>query len=156
MNLGPSEMGSVFMVCGAVMAGAQGGVVGWLIDDDRSVKLLAYGYILMGASLVFLMPAESMMWVLVLTGSLALGMALILPTLAALISKIAGPNTGTVLGVQNAVNSLGLAMGPLTGGLLFSLSIHLPYLLTAGFLLASALLMLKMKRLSIDQRSAPA
>jgi hypothetical protein len=48
-----------------------------------------------------------------------------------------------VLGLQNAVNSLGQSMGPLAGGVLFSLSLHLPYLLSGIFLLSSTLLLRK-------------
>jgi len=78
--------------------------------------------------------------VLALVGLLALGMALIAPNLAALISKRGGSRrAGTALGAQNAANSLGQASGPLVGGALFVWQMNAPYLLSGGVLVAIAL-----------------
>jgi DHA1 family multidrug resistance protein-like MFS transporter len=75
------------------------------------------------------MIPRTMFFALMLADGFGLVMALPIPILATMVSKNKGYSAGAVLGVQNAINSLGQAMGPLTGGLLFTLSIHLPYLL---------------------------
>lgn len=155
MKFGRAQMGMVFMVCGLVMAVGQAGIVGWLIDHKGKLPLLSIGFSLVGIAFILLMLTEAMPFILIFVGVLASGMALLIPTLATLVSRRSKTEPGTPLGLQTAVNSLGRFAGPLTGGLLLSLSNHLPYLLTAGFLLASALLMLKMKQLRIDQRSEP-
>lgn len=143
MGFGPSEMGFVLMVCGLVMAVAQGGLVSWFIDRIRKNRLLLSGLLLMGISLILLMFPRTMRWVLIFTAVFGFGMALLIPVLAAMISRRSASNAGAVLGVQNAVNSLGQALGPLTGGLLFAISIHIPYLLTGMVLLGSAPLLRK-------------
>src|SRR5690606_15023319 len=95
---------------------------------------------LMGTSLVFLMVPRGMSWVLALVGLLALGMALVAPNLAALISTRGGSGrAGTALGAQNAANSLGQASGPLVGGALFVWQMNAPYVLSGALLVAIAL-----------------
>lgn len=143
MGFGPGEMGLVLMVCGLVMAVAQGGVVSWFIDRLRETRLLFSGFVLMGLALILLMIPRAMPLVLLLTSVFGIGMALLIPVLAVMVSRYSVSSTGAILGVQNAVNSLGQAMGPLVGGLLFILSIHLPYLLTGLLLLSSSLLLMK-------------
>jgi DHA1 family multidrug resistance protein-like MFS transporter len=65
-------------------------------------------------------------------------MAFIAPNLAALISKHGGQQSGAALGVQNAVNSLGQAGGPLLGGVLFIWQINAPYVLSGALLIVVA------------------
>ena len=109
---------------------------GYFSFDAFSVPFFVAGILALVA-----LSATIATFVLILTAVFGLGMALLIPILAAMISRHAASNAGTVLGLQNAVNSLGQAMGPLTGGLLFTLSIHLPYLLTGIFLLSSTVLL---------------
>jgi len=137
MGFGPSQMGLVLMVCGLVMAVVQGGVISWFIDGMRERWLIATGVVLMGTSLILLMIPTAMTFVLMLTAVFAFGMALPLPVLPAMASRHSVSNAGAVLGVQNSVNSLGQALGPVAGGLLFTLSVHLPYLLVGILLLGS-------------------
>jgi DHA1 family multidrug resistance protein-like MFS transporter len=67
---------------------------------------------------------------------LALGMALIAPNLSALVSKRGGERqAGASLGMQNAVNSLGQAAGPVLGGVLFLWEANAPYLLSGASLI---------------------
>jgi DHA1 family multidrug resistance protein-like MFS transporter len=67
-------------------------------------------------------------------------MAFIAPNLSALVSKRGGEQqAGASLGVQNAANSLGQAVGPLLGGVLFIWQINAPYLFSGAVLLALAL-----------------
>jgi MFS transporter, DHA1 family, multidrug resistance protein len=72
--------------------------------------------------------------------SSSVGMAVISPNLAALISKRGGSRRiGAALGAQNAANSLGQASGPLLGSALFTWPMNAPYLLTGALLGAVAL-----------------
>lgn len=84
---------------------------------------------------------------LIFTGIFSLGMALLIPTLAAMTSKITASGTGEALGIQNAANSMGQFFGPMIGGILFSFSIHFPYMLTASLLGGSAILVINQKTL---------
>ena len=141
MGLGPSEMGLVLMVCGFVMAAAQGGVISWVIDRTPEARLIFWGLVIMGTALILLMVSKNMASVLMLTALFGFGMAIIIPVLAALVSRDSNANAGIVMGMQNAVNSLGQATGPLAGGFLLTLSLHLPYLLAGVALLAAAIML---------------
>ena len=138
MNFGPAQMGSVFMVCGLVMAVGQGAIVGWFIDYKREILLLAIGLCLVGIALILLMLTKTMILILTYVGLLAFGIALLSPTLATLASRKSNTEIGTALGLQTAAGTLGQFAGPSIGGMLFIWSIHIPYLVAAVPLLASA------------------
>jgi DHA1 family multidrug resistance protein-like MFS transporter len=138
IQFGPSEMGLVFVMCGFVMAAAPAAVVGWLIGRLGERRLLPPGFALMGVALALLMTTRTMAFILLYVGLFALGVSLISPSLAALISKRAGNRPGAALGQLNAANSLGLASGPALAGFLLTWQVHAPYLLTALLLLTTA------------------
>lgn len=140
LSFGPTQMGLVFVICGLVMAAAQASVVGWLIGRLGEKVLLSTGFGLTGIGLILLMTTRSLTLILVYVAVFALGMAALNPSLAALVSKRAGEHAGSALGLQSAVNSLGQAGGPLVGGLLLAWYIHVPYLVTALPLMATAIL----------------
>ena len=125
------------MVCGLVMAGAQALIVDKLIRSFGEQKLLTIGFMIMGVALTMLMTTRNISLILLYVGVFALGVALISPSLATLVSKSAKDHTGAALGQLSAANNLGLAIGPITGGLKISLNLHLPYLLTAILLITT-------------------
>jgi DHA1 family multidrug resistance protein-like MFS transporter len=140
LDYGPIEVGRVFVVCGLVMAVFQAGAVGLLEGRIQEIHQIGVGFALMGSSLALLVMARPTVLVLSLVALLALGMALISPNLAALISKHSGGRrVGAALGAYNAANSLGQASGPLLGGILFIWRPTAPYLLTGALLVAVAL-----------------
>ena len=63
-----------------------------------------------------------------------------------------GGQAGAALGVQNAVNSLGQASGPVLGGALFVWQMSAPYLLSGALLIVVALVIAWK---AIDNRPAP-
>jgi len=138
-NYGPGAVGAVFVVCGLVMTVFQVGGVGLLAGRIRESVQIGAGFALMGTSLALLATAGTTFFVFAFVGLLALGMALVSPNLGALISKRGGNRrVGVALGVQNAANSLGQAIGPLLGGALLVWQINAPYLLTGALLVAVA------------------
>ncbi len=138
-DYGPVRVGAVFVVCGLVMTVFQIGAVGVLGGRIREIHQIGAGFGLMGASLALLVMARNAFSVFALVGLLALGMALISPNLAALISKRAGSRrVGAALGVQNAANSLGQTSGPLLGSALFIWQVNAPYVLTGALLVTVA------------------
>ncbi len=141
MNFGPKQMGAVFMVCGLVMAVAQVGAVGRLIGRLGERPLLPPGFLLMGGALFLLMTTRDMALILFYVTLFAIGMALINPSMSSLVSKNAGELSGTALGMQSAAISLGQTAGPVIGGLLFILNVHVPYLLTALLMTGTAIIL---------------
>jgi len=147
LNFGPYQMGMVFMTCGFVMAVAQAGFVSRLMMHAGEKPLLPLGLSLMGSALILLMTTKSLPVILLFVVVLALGMAVLIPSLAVLVTKSSGRDFGTALGIQSSSNSLGQAFGPPIGGLLLNWSIHLPYLLTGISLLGAALLLWRNERI---------
>jgi len=150
-NYGTSAVGAVFMVCGLVMTVFQV-AVGLLAGRVREIYQIGAGFTLMGTSLTLLATAGATFTIFSLVGLLALGMALISPNLATLISKRGGSGRiGAALGGQNAASSLGQASGPLLGSALFIWKMNAPYLV-AGALLVAAALAVAWKAVAIRQR----
>jgi DHA1 family multidrug resistance protein-like MFS transporter len=138
VNYGPSQMGIVFTVCGIVMSGVQGGVVGRLIDRMGERRVIAVGFALAGLGMWLLVTTVRPWLILVFVGVLALGIGLLSPSLATLVSKRSGTRPGTVLGLQSAALSLGQVGGPLLGGFLFAWHVHAPYWVTSVLLTGAA------------------
>jgi MFS transporter, DHA1 family, multidrug resistance protein len=138
-DYGPIEVGAVFVVCGLVMTVFQAGAVGFLGGRIGEIYQIGLGFALMGTGTVLLSTARTPFFVFAFVALLALGMAFIAPNVAALISKRGGQQAGAALGLQNAVNSLGQASGPLLGGALFVWQMNAPYVLSGALLVAVAL-----------------
>lgn len=138
-DFGPAEVGYIFVVCGLVMTVFQAGAVGFLAGKISEMIQIGAGFALMGTGIALLATAQTKFFVFIFVGLLALGMAFIAPNLAALVSKRGGEQqAGASLGIQNAVNSLGQAGGPLIGGVLFIWQINAPYFLSGALLVALA------------------
>ena len=139
-DFGPAEVGYVFVVCGLVMTVFQAGAVGFLAGKISEMIQICAGFTLMGAGIALLATAQSRFFVFAFVALLSLGMAFIAPNLSALVSKRGGePQAGASLGIQNAANNLGQAIGPLLGGALFIWQINAPYLLSGALLITLAL-----------------
>lgn len=112
----------------------QVGAVGFLAGRICEIYQIGAGFGLMGTSLALPVMARPKFFVFAFVGLLALGSSFVSPNLAALISKRGGSRrVGAALGVQNSVNNLGQAIGPLLGVALFIWRVNAPYLLTAAF-----------------------
>ncbi|SHG38356.1 MFS transporter, DHA1 family, multidrug resistance protein [Fodinibius roseus] len=121
------EMGFIFMACALGMSISQIGLTGFLIDHWGEERLLPVGYLLVGLSLFLLMFANAFVLIITVVSILALGMALVTPSLASLTSKIEESRVGERMGLLASISSLGLAAGSFIGAGLYSLDIHLPY-----------------------------
>jgi MFS family permease len=65
-------------------------------------------------------------------------MAILTPCLASLITKDAGKNYGTSLGIYGSVNSLGQMLGVITGSVMMIWFVHLPYFIISIILFITA------------------
>ena len=118
----------------------QAGAVGFLAGRISELIQIGGGFALMGAGIALLPTAQTKFFVFAYVALLALGMAFIAPNLSTLVSKRGGDGqAGASLGIQNAANSLGQAIGPLLGGVLFIWQINAPYVLSGALLIALAL-----------------
>lgn len=140
-NFGPAGVGTAFVICGLVMSLFQVGAVRLLGPRFGEIRQIAAGFGLMGAGLGLMVIARAMSLIFTLVGLVSLGMALVSPNVAALISSRGGNDrVGEAVGAQNAANSLAQASGPLLGGALFVWKVNSPYLLTGAVSVLVALM----------------
>jgi MFS family permease len=87
---------------------------------------------------------------LILITFLAIGSALVTPSLNSLISKYAGEgNHGSVLGVSSSFSSLARVLGPFWGGFIISAAgITWPFYTGSAMLLAALFFALKVRKIS--------
>ena len=139
LGFGSFEMGWIFMVCGLVMAVGQSALVPPLVRHLGEPRLLAMGFMTAAGGLILLMAAQRMASIILFVTVFALGVALITPTLASMVSHWAHKTTGKALGQLTAANSLGQTAGPVLGGFMISRQVHSPFLITSLLLGLAAL-----------------
>jgi DHA1 family multidrug resistance protein-like MFS transporter len=137
-----TQVGSLWMVMGAVLIVAQGGLVGPLTNKFGDLNLIKVG--LLGGSLGFLLVAFAWNYIttLLALGFFILALALIGPALNSYISNFAGEHQGTVMGLNSAFTSLGKVIGPLWGGYIYDIKIEYPFFSGAATLLLGLLVSL--------------
>ncbi len=150
---GPAMVGAIFTVCALVMAVFQVGAVNYLAPRMRVGYQIATGFVLMGLALAILLFVRGTPLVLTVVGLLALGMAVLTPNLSAITSKGHKQQTGAALGLRNAANSLGQAVGAGLGGVLFALSMNAAYALTGAMMVAIGLAWARVAQRGNDGRS---
>ena len=134
-----TQVGSLWMVMGAVLIIAQGGLVGPLTNKFGDLPLIKIG--LLGGSLGFALVAFAWNYIttLLALGFFILALALIGPALNSYISNFAGEHQGTVMGLNSAATSLGKVVGPLWGGYIYDINIDYPFFSGAATLLLGLL-----------------
>ncbi len=142
---GPDQVGIIFMVIGLISAIAQGLLTGPLTKRWGESAIIKVGLFGAAVSFVLLSLANTYMTILGSIGLFTLVTALLSPAVSALTSKQVEQEQGTVMGLSNAVMSLGRAAGPLWAGIALDIYLELPYLSSAvimllGFVIALRLL----------------
>lgn len=128
------QTSAVFVVCGAVMALLQVPAAGLLAKALSPLSQVAIGFALMGIGIGALVPSRSYPVVLLMVAILAVGAALVIPNLAALVSLGTRTSSGVALGWKSSAGSGGQFLGPVIGGSLVFSHTDLPFLL-AGLLM---------------------
>lgn len=146
------QVSIIFIVCGGVMGLLQLGPVPWLIEKKGESYLLPFGLISMGIGMALLMSTQRMELLLVYVSLISIGMAMLAPGLASLVSKESHNNFGVSLGIFSSVNSLAQATGVLFGGIALIWYTHLSYWVVSFVLIVSAILILiKQRHLKISK-----
>jgi DHA1 family multidrug resistance protein-like MFS transporter len=150
-SFGPQQMSLVFIICGSLMGLLQLGPVPWLIEKKGEKNLLPFGFLFLGIGIFMLTTSRQMEWILIYVSFISIGMAILTPSLASLITKDSGKEYGASLGIFSSVNSLGQVTGVVTGGVIMIWSDHLAYWIVAVILFIAAYLILPKKKLLIDK-----
>ncbi|MES2872928.1 MAG: MFS transporter [Bacteroidota bacterium] len=146
---GSQQMSLVFIVCGSLMGLLQLGPVAWLIEKKGERSLLPFGFLFLSVGIFLLTTSRQMEWILIYVSFISIGMALLTPSLASLITKDSGKEYGASLGIFSSINSLGQVAGVVIGGIIMIWSDHIAYWILAVILMVVAYLVLPKKRLLI-------
>ena len=150
-SFGPQQMSIVFMVCGSLMGLLQLGPVAWLIEKKGEKVLLPFGFLFLGIGIFMLTTSKQMGLILIYVSFISMGMAILTPSLASLITKDSEKEYGASLGIFSSVNSLGQVAGVVIGGIIMIWSDHLAYWIIAVILMAVAYLLLPKRKLLIQK-----
>ena len=149
-SFGPKQMSLVFIICGSLMGLLQLGPVAWLIEKKSEHVLLPFGFLFLSIGIFMLTTSTEMKWILIYVSFISMGMAILTPSLASLITKDSGKEYGASLGIFSSINSLGQVAGVVLGGIIMIWFDHLAYWIVAAILLVVAYLVFLKKRLLID------
>lgn len=131
---GPSEVGTVMVVVGTVVALVQMLLTGPATRrfGERNVIKAA----LLGLTVTFLLilTAYDFPTLLITIGLFAFTNAMLRPSIASLISKETRIDQGMAMGLNSSFMSLGRFAGPLLAGFLFDIRITLPYMAGSLFM----------------------
>jgi len=149
-SFGPQQMSLVFIICGSLMGLLQLGPVGWLIETKGENVLLPFGFLFLGIGIFMLTTSKQMGLILIYVSFISMGMAILTPSLASLITKDSEKEYGASLGIFSSINSLGQVAGVVLGGIIMIWFDHLAYWIVAAILLVVAYLVFSKKRLLIN------
>lgn len=144
---GAREVGLSFMAVGIVSTICQGLVAGRLARRFGEARVLAVGCLIFGAGLVgqvlvsrLLPHADALVPAVMAFG--ALGMAITMPNISALISRSVDPDRqGAMLGLNMAASSSARIFGPMAAGAIFSgLGHDWPFLIGAALTIPAAVM----------------
>jgi MFS family permease len=133
----PRQNAYMFVFIGLIIAFVQGGVVRRLVPKHGERKLAQLGLILLTPGFVCVGFWATEVGLYTGLAFLAIGSALAMPCLSALISRYSPAQVqGRVMGAFRSVGSLARAVGPIAGGVLyFRFGASSPYLVGAVLLL---------------------
>jgi len=137
-----TQVGSLWMVMGAMLIIVQGVLVGTLTQKFGDLNLVKAGLLGGALGFVFVAFAWNYLTTLLALGFFILALALIGPALNSYISNFAGEHQGTVMGLNSASTSLGKVLGPLWGGFIYDINIEYPFFSGAATLLIGLLVSL--------------
>ena len=150
-------VGYLFVYCGLIGALVQGGAIGRLVKKMGEPKLIALSLILTAASfawLPYLKGASNLswkillqhdglpwVWLLLALALLSVGTSLTRPPLFGMLSNLTpAQEQGATIGVAQGAGSLARILGPVFATALLVYSPSLPYLICAGVLVFTTLL----------------
>ena len=122
LNADTTQVSAVWMVMGVTMIAVQGGLVGWLSRRVREMRLIRVSLLGGAVGFVVMAQAENLVQLLAVLAFIMLALSLLSPSLNANISRYGGEHQGALMGVNNAMISLGRVLGPLWGGYLYDLN----------------------------------
>ena len=121
------QVSAIWMVMGVTMIAVQGGLVGWLsnkVKERTIIRLSLLGGIF---GFMFITLAVDFIYLMGALAFLMLTLSLLSPTLNAAISEYGDEHQGALMGLNNAMISLGRVLGPLWGGYVYDINMNFSF-----------------------------
>lgn len=132
-----SQIGELFAYIGIWIVLTQGILVR-VVPKVKPQKVVFYSALFLGLFLMTLVIPENYTYIYFILPFIAISNGLLNPNSQAIISELTDENAqGEIFGINQSVQSLGVAVAPLISGIIYSLDIRLP-ILTAGVLIVLA------------------
>ncbi|QHS23705.1 tetracycline resistance MFS efflux pump [Virgibacillus sp. MSP4-1] len=133
-GLGTVDLGYIFMIMGLAGAIVQGGLVGKMTKRFGEGLVIQIGAAVSAIGFFLILFVKDFFTATLFLTIFALGNGVIRPSVSSLLTKQSEMGHGNTTGVLSSMDSLGRMIGPPLGGLLYSVSIGLPYI--SGILLS--------------------
>ncbi|HMK45803.1 MAG TPA: MFS transporter [Methanocella sp.] len=142
---GPTAMGVVFALMGAISVVCQGLIVGRAIEKFGEVIVIAIGLLFGTVGLILILTATDLGAAIGYICIVSVGSGLVFPCLNTVISHLTDDrHQGVILGIMGSYGSLGRVLGPPIAGYLFVANIALPYLISSAVMMLCAIWILAM------------
>lgn len=127
-GLGTTELGYIFMIMGLAGAIVQGGLVGKLTKRFGEGFVIQIGIVVSALGFFLILFTKDFLTAAIYLTIFGVGNGVIRPAVSALLTKRAKNGHGSVTGLLSSFDSLGRILGPILGGLLYSIGSGLPYI----------------------------
>ena len=152
-GFGPDQVGTILMVVAVVSTAGKALLTGPVTRKWGEAATIKVSLLAGSAGFLVLLGAWDFVSVLASTGFFILSKTLLRPAAFALISKGAGEDQGSAMGLSNSFMSLGRIFGPIWAGFAFDLGPAYPYLSGSVFMLIGfvvSLVVLKRQTVRVD------
>ena len=137
-----TNIGFIFTFIGLTVGFTQGVLVGKFVKKFGEIKTVYIAHFLMIFAYILLTIVPNVPLLVLVSGLLAIGIALNEPSLIALISRFGKKSQGVILGSTWSFDSFARMIGPGIAGFLFAtVSKQLPFYVNATVLLVSFLIL---------------
>lgn len=138
---GPEEIGWLFGYVGLFIAFTQGGLVRILTKYFSSVALAKVANFTLAVALPFVLLPDDAAWIYAVCPFIAMSQGVLGPNMTAIVSfQATSEQQGSILGINQSIQSLGQAVPPIIAGVLSSLNIYFPTLAASFFVLVGAII----------------
>ena len=132
-NLDAVKLGYIFMIMGLASAVVQGNM-GMLTKKFGEVRVIQAGITISALGFMLILFTRDFLTAAIFLSIFGVGNGVIRPSVSSLLTKKSKTGYGAATGYLSSVDSLGRIIGPVLGGVLYSVAIGLPYI--AGALLS--------------------
>ncbi len=122
------QLGYIFMIMGFGSAIVQGGLVGRLTKKYGESAVIQGGMIVSAIGFALILLVHNFTTAAIFLTIFGLGNGVIRPSVSSLLTKSSTAGHGSTTGLLSSFDSLGRIIGPPLGGLLFSITMGLPYI----------------------------